>query len=87
MHIIVNKFLDVGKVTRAYKNVKDHNKKSGNNKKKSFEFESQMDDFFGDEAQEENAMTTAAIQRKVTVWMTALDHQTLSDKEKEQVAQ
>ena len=50
-----------------------------------------MDDFFGDEAQVENAMTTAAavaaIQRKVTVWMTALDHQTLSDKEKEQVAQ
>ena len=35
-------------LTRAYKNVKDHNKKSGNNKK-SFEFESQMDDFFGDD--------------------------------------
>ena len=35
-------------LTRAYKNVKDHNKKSGNNKK-SFEFESQMDDLFGDD--------------------------------------
>lgn len=33
---------------RAYKNVKDHNKKSGNNKR-SFEFQSQMDDLFGDD--------------------------------------
>lgn len=36
--------------------------------------------------QVENAMTTAAavaaVQRKVKVWMTALDHQTLSDRQR-----
>lgn len=47
---------------RAYKNVKDHNNKSGNNKN-TFEYESQLDDLFWDDPLIKPGVTSSSRKR------------------------